>query len=304
MDPVMLHPPPRAPRAAPEPLRAPPFTPRPSVDPLALAAADAWDEPLIHGDGTSERIWQAWAPLATVPLIALDQLVPDGRRAVVVAPHPDDEVLACGGLLSMLSARQLARSDVWAEDAPQVLMVGVTDGEASHPGSRHWTAERLAVQRRAERANGLRQLGLEVPVFTAGLPDGAVTANEDDLVIYLLSLLQPGDVLFTTWRSDGHPDHEATGRACARAAGLTGARLVEVPVWTWHWAQPDDTRVPWHRLRRLPLDEPALRCKRAAIAAHRSQLVADGGRPPVLTTTTVERLMRPFEFVFSPEADS
>jgi LmbE family N-acetylglucosaminyl deacetylase len=31
-------------------------------------------------------------------------------------------------------------------------------------------------------------------------------------------LLKPGDLLLTTWRGDGHCDHEAAGRACAQAA--------------------------------------------------------------------------------------
>ncbi len=300
----MLSPPLSAPRATAEPLRTAPFSPRPTGASPGQRLLDAPEPPRIHGDGTPEWIWQAWGRLSSAPLIDLDALLQEGQRAVVVAPHPDDEVLACGGLLAMLASRQAADTGPWGESATPLLMVGVTDGEASHPGSRHWTAERLAVQRRSERAHGLRQLGLDVPVFTAGLPDGGVSANEDDLVIYLLSLLQPGDVVFTTWREDGHPDHEATGRACARAAALTGARLIEMPVWTWHWAQPEDPRVPWHRLRRLPLPPSALQAKRAAIAAHRSQLVADGERAPVLGAATVERLMRPFEYLFEAESSS
>ncbi|MDQ6896829.1 MAG: hypothetical protein M3171_09545, partial [Actinomycetota bacterium] len=47
------------------------------------------------------------------------------------------------------------------------------------------------------------------------------------------------------------------GRA-ARACAHTGARLVEYPVWMWHWAAPLDPAVSWQRVRRhrLPPQEP------------------------------------------------
>jgi hypothetical protein len=57
----------------------------------------------------------------------------------------------------------------------------------------------------------------------------------------------PGDLCLATWRGDGHPDHEAVGRAAARAARFVGATLWEFPVWAWHWARPGAIEVPWHR---------------------------------------------------------
>jgi hypothetical protein len=58
---------------------------------------------------------------------------PQGARAVVVAPHPDDEVLSVGGLLAQL-----------ADTGTPVEVIAVTDGTASHSGSTEWPAERLA----------------------------------------------------------------------------------------------------------------------------------------------------------------
>lgn len=256
----------------------------------------------IDGEGTPEWAWRQWQPLWGAPLTSLEELVPVGRRAVVVSPHPDDEVLSCGGLLSLLVTRHRAGLPPDRAPAPPVELVAVTDGEASHPGSTRWTPQRLAVQRRHERASGLLRLGLNVPVHALGVPDGRIGDHEDDLVLALCRRLRPDDVILTSWRFDGHPDHEATGRACARAARLTGATLVEIPIWTWHWARPGDAAVPWHRLRRLPLNARALRDKRTALAAHRSQLLADDARPPVLFAEAVNRLLRPFEFVLAPEA--
>ncbi len=110
----------------------------------------------IVGQGTAPEAWQACPLLARLPFCEVDRLVPAGSRAVIVAPHPDDEVLGCGGLLQHLLA--LGRP---------VQLISVTDGTASHPGSRQWPAERLAAERPRESAEALRLS--PVPV----LPDGA-----------------------------------------------------------------------------------------------------------------------------------
>ena len=75
----------------------------------------------IEGCGTPDEEWQAWPGLAELPPVSARQLVPGSARAVVVAPHPDDEILACGGLLQLL-----------AQQGSEVLLVAVTDGDASH----------------------------------------------------------------------------------------------------------------------------------------------------------------------------
>ena len=246
--------------------------------------------PLIDdGEGTAEADWARCPRLGAVRSVALDHLVPPGRRAVIVAPHPDDEVLAVGGLVA-----QLSRAGRGA------MLVAVTDGSASHPHSTHWTPERLAHRRTAETERALALLGFQGVTVRLGFPDGELSAKVEPLHQQLTSLLSPDDVIFTTWRLDGHPDHEATGRACASAALQTGARLLEVPVWGWHWAAPADHRFPWHRACRLALDEDALRRKCEAVQTFESQLAGDRstGQQPVLRRSTVERAARGYEVMF------
>lgn len=48
--------------------------------------------------------WQTSSHMAELAPISVEQLVPEGHRAVIIAPHPDDEVLGCGGLLQGLAA--------------------------------------------------------------------------------------------------------------------------------------------------------------------------------------------------------
>jgi LmbE family N-acetylglucosaminyl deacetylase len=252
--------------------------------------AAVMDRVIRDGEGTSEDEWLAWPGLARLSAVALGELVPTGRRAVVVAPHPDDEVLAVGGLLAML-----------ARAGRQSLVVAVTDGGASHRGSTQWPRERLLRVRPMESRRALLHLGLPGDTLRLALPDGGLSAQGDALTAYLEAIIAPTDVVFTTWRMDGHPDHEATGHAAAVAAARVGAQFVEVPVWAWHWAEPGDARLPWRQARRLMLDAPTLRQKTTALQAFDSQLRFDAstGRQAVLRGSTIERAARPFEVFFS-----
>jgi LmbE family N-acetylglucosaminyl deacetylase len=184
---------------------------------------------------------------------------------VVVAPHPDDEVLAAGGLLRSAA---LAGRDL--------LVLALTDGGASHPGSTRWPAEVLPAQRRAESAAAMLELGLPADVLhRLGLPDGALADHESELRARLAAVIGPADVLVVPWRWDGHPDHEAAGRACAAVAEAAGTGCFEAPIWGWHWCRPDDPAFPWSRAVALPLPPDLVERKRRAVAAFVSQLESD-----------------------------
>lgn len=237
----------------------------------------------IAGVGTCERQWRPFLERLAMPVLELS--VPPAR-AVVVAPHPDDEVLAVGGLLALL-----------ARAGTRVEVVAVTDGEASHPGGSVPTAD-LARRRVAETRAALAALGLPAVVHRLGLPDGGAMALEQPVSDALQ--LDPSTWLLGPWQGEGHPDHEAVGRACVQAADRDGARLLAYPVWTWHWACPDDLRVPWRQALQVPLPAGVRAAKRRAVAAFASQLrplgplVTDA---PVLPPHVLARFARPFEVV-------
>ncbi len=240
--------------------------------------------------GTPESAWRDWQP-GWAPF----DLTNPPRGVVVVAPHPDDEVLGVGGLLVLL--RSLGAT---------ISVMAVTDGDASHPGSPTLSAAELARRRVAEQHAALVVLGLgDVEVHRAGLGDGRVAGHEEALAAQVEPLLTPDCWVLTTYRHDRHPDHEATGRAAALAAGRAGSRLIEYPVWTWHWAVPNDPRVPWSRARTVPLPVATRQAKRQAVECYRSQVAPLSDHPAdtaVLTPEILARLLRPAETVFVPAA--
>jgi LmbE family N-acetylglucosaminyl deacetylase len=238
--------------------------------------------PSLDGVGTPETVW-ADAALNHLPPLELR----DCHRAVLVAPHPDDEVLAAGGLIQRLSGQRVALS-----------VVGVTDGEASHRRSPTITPNALADLRTREREQALRHLGVNARICRLGLPDGAVVAPVEELLDCLRPMLAPGVVCVAPWEHDGHPDHDATGDAVAAACAETGAVFLRTLVWTWHWAFPGDPSVPWERARRLTLNSLELTRKRWAVRAFASQTGPLSDRPgdeAILSPAMLARFERPDE---------
>lgn len=243
----------------------------------------------------SSTDWKNWLQHQKLERVSTDQLVRSGQRLVIVSPHPDDEILACGGLI----ASHLTNGG-------RCLVIAVTDGEASHQNTPNHDPMQLKTQRQCESEAGLRCLGVPTSaVVRLSLPDGGVSLCGVRLVQRLQALLKPDDVAITTWRLDGHPDHEACGMAVSAVCKDMGARLLEAPVWMWHWATTADKQVNWSRLKAWPIDQLSRARKLKALAEHRSQLrERPGHSPAVLDSAIVERAGWPTEYYFlSHECD-
>jgi LmbE family N-acetylglucosaminyl deacetylase len=221
----------------------------------------------IDAPGTAEAQWRAWQGLEKLP-----ELDTSGwRSAVVIAAHPDDEVLGAGGLMAMLADRGV-----------RLRLVAVTDGEASHPG------QDIAARRIAETEAALKNVG-DCETVRLGLPDSGVDAGE--LAHRLPDLVAGFDVCLAPWENDVHSNHEAAGRAALTCA----VPVLRFPIWTWHWARPADPRLPWDRAVQVPLPPPILERKRSAIECFTSQME---GPEPILPPGVLEHFGRPREVLF------
>ncbi len=238
--------------------------------------------------GTPESEWVQWETAggpARFPTLDLDAIAA-APAVVVLAAHPDDEVLGVGGLVGLLAAAGARLRFVWA-----------SDGEASHPASKATAARNLPSVRAEESAAALACLGAgQAARHRLRLPDGGLAAHEGELVARLRREIGPRDAVLAPWSGDAHPDHEVCGRA-ARAVSDT---VLEYPVWMWHWARPGDHRVPWARARRVPLTEDQMARKVSAVGCFVSQIApigpdeADG---PVLTAEVLSHFDRSYEVV-------
>ena len=215
-----------------------------------------------------------------------------GRGLVVVAPHPDDESLGCGGLIAGTCALGLP-----------VRLVVVSDGTGSHPGSPSYPPERLRRLREAETLAAARALGLApehvrfLRLRDRSVPKAGPAAETAARAIAEAARDCGAGALFVTWAYDPHCDHRAAA-ALARLAcrDLPGVRLYAYPVWGWSLPSHTDVGAPPSGFR---LNVSAqLGAKAAAIAAHRSQttdLINDDPEGFRLDPAMLARFARPFE---------
>ncbi len=217
------------------------------------------------------------------------------RRALIVAPHPDDESLGCGGLLALLAHQRC-----------EVTVVFVTDGGASHLHSRSWSRERLAARRRAEADAALFELGLaeaqriclnlrdaDMPVPGSQNWRGAVARISD-----VIQKLRP-ELLVVPWRRDPHCDHRASWQMVQEAAGAAPhAVVLEYAVWLDEFGLTEDRPYP-NEVENITIDiTQTLAAKKRAVAEHRTQTTALIGDDPDgfrLSQNTIQRLTGPVE---------
>ncbi|GEQ13068.1 hypothetical protein KLO01_11150 [Knoellia locipacati] len=188
-------------------------------------------------------------------------------RLLVVAAHPDDECLGAGGLIADACDRGV-----------EVVVLVLTDGESSHPGSPTVAPARMRERRALEADRAVAVLAPAARVVHAGLPDGGLAARHDLVVEHVRALLGPRTLVLAPWSADGHPDHDAAGRASAEAVqAVASAGLAHYLVWLWHWSEPDD--LPWDRAVVLDVSLTAMNRAAEALGEHRTQVAPLSSAP-------------------------
>ncbi len=172
--------------------------------------------------------------------------LPTNARILVFAPHPDDEILGCGGTLALL-----------ARLGCTIKVVIVTDGAGAGG-----LPEGAGPIRQEESRQGLHVMGID-DVVCLDEPDGAFAPSRhfDETISSLLSTFRP-DMLLIPSILDYHRDHVAIGKAllrCWRHSGLPAtALLYEV------WAP-----LPANRIVDI---SAVLELKHQALAQHKTAL--------------------------------
>ena len=191
--------------------------------------------------------------------------LPPGQRVLVLAPHPDDECIGCGGTVRK-----------YVEAGAQVGIAVLTDGRDGDPTvrtlgpddpERTRREDALARRRETEAAAALGILGVEQRWFLRA-KDGRLRDEVTDVVPRLAEILtdwRPETVLLP-FLTDRHADHFAANRCLLEAVDRVDAAWAEslnclgYETWSPIYAN-------------VYVDITAtMDCKRRALSCHASQL--------------------------------
>lgn len=140
---------------------------------------------------------------------------------LVVAPHPDDETIGCGGVIALHRAQ-----------GDEVHVAVVSDGDRGDPEGRY-PRDGYVELRREECRRAARVLGVAEPVFLGFRDQELARAAElGRALATLLERLRPATVYHPP-ALEMHPDHHAVGAAMtALASRLSFApRLFAYETW-------------------------------------------------------------------------
>ncbi len=173
-------------------------------------------------------------------------------NVLVIAPHPDDEAIGCGGTLLIHAAR-----------GDRVGVVFLTSGEL---GIEHLPPDEARRLREDEAARAAEILKIAAVKFLR-LPDWSVGEHADEAVSQILPIITaetPG-IIYLPHAADAHPDHRATlpiMRAVLKKTGAT-PELRGYEIWT-----------PMAKFDEVEDITATMRDKLRAVRCHRSQLAA------------------------------
>jgi LmbE family N-acetylglucosaminyl deacetylase len=192
-------------------------------------------------------------------------------RLLIIAPHPDDESIAAGGLLQVARAAGAA-----------VRVIVLTDGD-NNPWPQRWVEKRWRIdsaararwgaRRRVEAEAALKLLGIALTdVRFLALPDMGITEllMRDDAAVASVMRSEANafrpTLLVAPAPSDRHPDHSAAFLLATRGCAQASIDLPRVLTFAVHGEAASEAEVS------VALSPQQQRVKYEAIRAHASQM--------------------------------
>lgn len=164
------------------------------------------------------------------------ELRPAAGTVLVLAPHPDDEVVGVGGT---------CRRHVLAGD--DVHAIVAYDGALGNRGHEDVSPERFVARRQEECRAACESLGYRSVQFLGHpenheLSDGDLAAGAEQMA-GLLDQVEPRTV-YAPWPGESHVDHHELARAATAGVELAQTRGREVELWYYEiWSTFRPTHV-------------------------------------------------------------
>ena len=173
-----------------------------------------------------------------------------GDNIVVIAPHPDDDVLGCAGTIALAADAGANIQAIYVTNGIHGTLTGAAD-------------KRLINIRKKEALAALKHLGNIKSIFL-DFDDGNYKTNRQ-AATKIAGLIEPlkNLTIFTPWLFDHHSDHVETTKTLVRALEL--CKVDNVQIWQY------ETWTPLIPNRIVPIQKVA-RAKLASIKEHKSQL--------------------------------
>src|SRR5437588_7217389 len=202
-------------------------------------------------------------------------------RTLVIVAHPDDETIACGGLMQFMR---------------EPCVVFATDGAPADEywWKKHGTRADYASLRQREARSALRAVGVERVCFLGDCEREPHEFSDQRLYLVLdraydeilafAGEFKP-DALLTLAYEGGHPDHDSAAFLASRAGIALGCPVYEAPLYHRVEGQShhQDWTCPAGESAELPVKDEVLARKKAMLAQYRSQFttLSEGFRPEV-----------------------
>jgi LmbE family N-acetylglucosaminyl deacetylase len=229
------------------------------------------------------------------------------KRAIVFAPHPDDEILGCGGTIAKRISEGYDISIIFMTDGRNSLMeIGV----CSHPSPFELKDIRKAEAKRAAKILGIK----EEKLFFLDFEDGALLRSEDLAKQRILEFLSNfPDEVYLPQENEFHIDHRVTNRLVKSVIKKLNFHPLEFH-YAIAWLYPLNllVRVRPDSLQNLIMSKllkknvvavdvsDYLSLKKAALEEYQSQIkiLADGQRRAALKNSFLKRFLQDKEKFF------
>ena len=147
-------------------------------------------------------------------------------NTVIIAPHPDDEVIGCAGLIQTLMERGIP---------PHVIIL--TGGEGSHRECCDVTKDEIKKERRTLALGAAETLNLPISrVHFLDFPDEYIhiSCSETENLDKIITELSPKAIFVPHW-GEGMDDHINSAEIVKKLIADKNISIYEYCVWMWYY---------------------------------------------------------------------